>query len=72
MKKNNKKKGVGVGKKVLPSGLLPWIQTSKARKVTGQVSVKHHVTLAYWFRDRGERRSTEKRRKWFRVKSYSR
>lgn len=70
--KKNKIKGMGVGKKFLPSGLLPWVQTPKARKVTGEVSVKHHVTLAYWFRDRGERGSTEKRRKWFRVNSYSR
>lgn len=66
-----KKKGVRVGKNVLPSGLLSGIQTSQARKVI-EGSVKHHVTLAYWFRDRGESRSTEKRRKWFGVNSYSR
>lgn len=59
MKKNKQKKGVRVGKKVLPSGLLPGIQTSQATKVT-RVSVKHHVTLAYWFRDK---RRKEKYRK---------
>lgn len=70
MKKN--KKRCGGGEEDSSFWSVAWDSNFTSQKSYRISFCEASCILAYWFRDREERRSTEKRRKWFRVNSYSR